>query len=177
MIYITGANGWLGLNLVKSIYDSKTEQWGIKKDDVCALILPGTDKKKLLEISSKIKIIEGDICREDDVKKFLTLAEGQYLIHIAGIIHPKRVSEFFKINRDGTKNILNQALARKIKKTVLMSSNSPIGCNPHNKHLFDEESPYNPYMNYGKSKMEMEISYHQNLKKKRKIGEPTRQMV
>jgi len=27
-----------------------------------------------------------------------------------------------------------------------------MGCNPHNDHLFDEKSPYHPYMNYGKSK-------------------------
>ncbi|GHS85070.1 hypothetical protein FACS1894103_6330 [Campylobacterota bacterium] len=39
---------------------------------------------------------------------------------------------------------------------VIMSSNSPIGCNPYPDHLFDEESPYNPYMGYGYSKMLME---------------------
>ena len=38
-----------------------------------------------------------------------------------------------------------------------MSSNSPCGCNPSREYRFDELSPYNPYMNYGKSKMEMEI--------------------
>jgi len=37
-----------------------------------------------------------------------------------------------------------------------MSSNSPLGCNPHPDHLFDEDSPYNPYMSYGRSKMLME---------------------
>jgi nucleoside-diphosphate-sugar epimerase len=37
-----------------------------------------------------------------------------------------------------------------------VSSNSPCGCNPHPDHLFDELSPYRPYLNYGRSKMEME---------------------
>ena len=37
-----------------------------------------------------------------------------------------------------------------------MSSNSPLGCNKSNKIPFNENSPYNPYMNYGKSKMLME---------------------
>ena len=37
-----------------------------------------------------------------------------------------------------------------------MSSNSPLGCNPFPDHLFDEQSPYHPYMNYGRSKYLME---------------------
>lgn len=37
-----------------------------------------------------------------------------------------------------------------------MSSNSPIGCNSSGSEPFDEFSSYNPYMNYGKSKMKME---------------------
>ena len=37
-----------------------------------------------------------------------------------------------------------------------MSSNSPCGTNPHPDHVFDEASPYRPYMHYGRSKMLME---------------------
>ena len=29
MIFITGANGWLGLNLVDAIVSGKTEKWGL----------------------------------------------------------------------------------------------------------------------------------------------------
>ncbi len=43
-----------------------------------------------------------------------------------------------------------------MRRVVVVSSNSPIGCNPHRDHLFDENSPYNPYMGYGRSKAEME---------------------
>ena len=34
MIFITGANGWLGLNLVDAIVSGKTEKWGLKKDEI-----------------------------------------------------------------------------------------------------------------------------------------------
>ena len=37
-----------------------------------------------------------------------------------------------------------------------MSSNSPCGCNSSPGESFDEDSPYHPYMNYGRSKMLME---------------------
>ncbi|MFZ2620184.1 MAG: NAD-dependent epimerase/dehydratase family protein, partial [Alphaproteobacteria bacterium] len=47
-----------------------------------------------------------------------------------------------------------------VKRMVVVSSNSPIGCNPTPTHRFDEASPYNPYMGYGRSKMRMEQNLH-----------------
>jgi len=44
----------------------------------------------------------------------------------------------------------------KVKKVIVVSSNSPCGTNPNRDHLFDENSLYNPYLNYGISKMLME---------------------
>ena len=59
MIFITGANGWLGLNLVNSIVSGKTVNWGLEKDEIQALILTGTSKDKLLSISQDINIENG----------------------------------------------------------------------------------------------------------------------
>jgi nucleoside-diphosphate-sugar epimerase len=39
---------------------------------------------------------------------------------------------------------------------VVVSSNSPFGFNPSADHRFDEGSPYNPYMGYGRSKQGVE---------------------
>jgi len=65
---------------------------------------------------------------------------------------PRRVAEFSAINsaRD------DQSARRRpqksgLRRAVVVSSNSPCGCNPHPDHLFDELSPYHPYMNYGRS--------------------------
>ena len=43
----------------------------------------------------------------------------------------------------------------------MVSSNSPLGCNPSPGHVFDERSPYNPYMGYGRSKARMEAIVHE----------------
>lgn len=157
MIFITGANGWLGLNLIQSITSGESTKWGMRKDEITAFILKGTSKDRILNISKNVNIIEGDLSKGEDVKNFLVNANNSIIIHTAGVIHPKRVSEFYKVNRDCTKNLLEEASKSSIKKVVIVSSNSPCGCNPSKKHLFDEKTPYNPYMNYGKSKMEMEI--------------------
>ena len=156
MIYITGANGWLGLNLVDAIHSGRTAKWGLDKDEIKAFILSGTSKEKLLRISQDIKIFEGDLSNKDDIEKFLSDSSDSFVFHTAGVIHPKKVSDFYRVNRDGTKNLLEVASKLSVKRVLVISSNSPCGCNPDDEHSFDENSPYNPYMNYGKSKMEME---------------------
>jgi nucleoside-diphosphate-sugar epimerase len=156
MIYITGANGWLGLNLIDAIHSGRTAKWGLERDKIKAFILSGTSKEKLFGISQNINIVEGDISNKDDIEQFLSDSNDSFVFHAAGLIHPKRVSDFYRVNRDGTKNLLEAASKASVKRVVVVSSNSPCGCNPNDKHLFDENSPYNPYMNYGKSKMEME---------------------
>ena len=156
MIYITGANGWLGLNLIDAIHTGRSAKWGLKKDEIMAFVLPGTSKEKLLGISQDINIAEGDLANKNDIEQFLSDSNDSFVFHTAGVIHPKRVSDFYRVNRDGTKNLLEAASKIAVKRVVVVSSNSPCGCNPNDEHFFDENSPYNPYMNYGKSKMEME---------------------
>ena len=156
MIYITGANGWLGLNIVKGIVSGKTSEWGLASDKITAFIHEGTDRKSLLEISNEIKIVEGDVCSKKDLQRFLQDAKDSIILHTVGIIHPRRVSDFYLVNFQGPRNLLQICSLMNVKRVVIMSSNSPCGCNPSADHLFNEKSPYNPYMNYGKSKMEME---------------------
>ena len=88
--------------------------------------------------------------------RFLSNAKNSLLFHTAGIIHPRKVSENYKVNTIGTENLLKAASKFSIKRAVIMSSNSPCGCNISRENLFNEKSPYNPYMHYGKSKEKME---------------------
>ena len=52
--------------------------------------------------------------------------------------------------------MLEAATRAGVRRFVHVSSNSPVGCNPNPEHRFDEDAPYNPYMNYGRSKKEAE---------------------
>ena len=153
MLLITGASGWLGLSL--ATYVAKHGE--VRDQEIRLLVLPGTDTEKLSSILPKAKIFQGDIRDRTALQKFCEGARGANLIHISGVIHPKRISEFYEINSDGTKRTLESAASAGISRAVIVSSNSPCGCNPHRDHLFDEDSPYNPYLNYGRSKMNMEL--------------------
>ncbi|MBK7579902.1 MAG: NAD-dependent epimerase/dehydratase family protein [Myxococcales bacterium] len=157
---VTGAAGWLGRRLTDVLangLESKAHRGRFTPRDVRALVLPGEDADGVRKLSDKIQVVVGDIQNPDDCKKLLDGAKGATVFHAAGIIHPKRVSEFRAVNVVGTGNVLDAAIAAGVRRAVIVSSNSPIGVNPSNDHLFDESSPYNPYMGYGRSKMEMEL--------------------
>lgn len=160
-LLITGAQGWLGKRLLKIIVNRSygnpvLDQFINENMRIRCLVLPGQDEKELKQLSDRIDVVHGDVRNPEDCMAFTNNAAEAVLIHIAGVIHPDKVSTFFAINRDGTENMLKAAVANGIKRAVVMSSNSPCGCNPFRDHLFDEHSAYHPYMNYGKSKMEME---------------------
>lgn len=149
LVLVTGSSGWLGSYLVETL----------KSNSPLA--------KQLVSDVSKVRTFEGDLRDPDACAAFCKGAKNAVLIHCAGIIHPNKVKEFYQVNVQGTKNLLDAAAKEGVKRVVVVSSNSPLGCNPTADHKFDESSPYNPYMNYGRSKMEMEKlvqSYSQQKK-------------
>ncbi|MCW6036938.1 NAD-dependent epimerase/dehydratase family protein [Spirulina subsalsa FACHB-351] len=161
LILVTGADGWLGINLIKALTQGLPDCKSLAQPDpnlkIRCLLLPGHDPKPLTQLSPNVEIIYGNLCNPHDCEKFCHDATGAILFHTAGIIHPQRVRQFYAINVQGSQNLLNAAIATRIKRAVVVSSNSPCGCNPHINHYFDESSLYNPYMNYGRSKMQMEL--------------------
>lgn len=131
-LLVTGPDGWLGSRLVESLRGA----------------YPGVD----------VRGMTGDLRNPADCARFVDGARNGVLFHTAGVIHPNRVREFYEVNVQGTKNLLAAAREAGVRRIVAVSSNSPFGVNPRRDHRFDESSPYNPYMNYGRSKMEMELA-------------------
>jgi nucleoside-diphosphate-sugar epimerase len=162
LVLVTGALGWLGISLVEALVNGLADCEALSQPQtnlqIRCLILPGQDGSVLEKLSERLEIVTGDLRNSEDCDRFCQGAEGAILFHTAGIIHPQRVAEFYQVNVDGTNNLLEAAIRFGVKRAVIVSSNSPCGCNPHLDHLFDEESPYNPYMNYGRSKMLMELA-------------------
>lgn len=169
LVLVTGAAGWLGSRLVELLARGlpEHEELRIPAPDlrIRVLLLPGQDATSLKNLPARIEVVVGDIRNAADCAKFCAAAPGAILFHTVGIIHPKCVREFYEINRDGTTNLLDAAITAGLKRAVLVSSNSPCGCNPHPDHLFDELSPFRPYMNYGRSKMEMELAVRERADK------------
>ena len=161
-VIVTGALGWLGRRLVETLVHGLADHDALRvpRADLRmrALILPGQDPAPLRAISPRIEIVVGDVRSAADCARLCEGMRGATLFHTAGIIHPRRVAEFYAINVAGTENLLDAAARAGVRRAVVVSSNSPCGNNPHPDHLFDEASPYRPYMHYGRSKMKMELA-------------------
>jgi len=162
-IILTGTHGWLGSRMLYSLvhglpdYPELAVEPGSRvrcfyRDGEPLVDVDGDEERNIL-----VEPVFGDIARAEDCRRLFDGVSDGVLIHTAGVIHPNRVSDFYSTNVDGTLNLLRAASDAGCKRAVIVSSNSPIGCNPTPDHRFDEESPYNPYQGYGRSKMEMEL--------------------
>ena len=158
-VFLTGATGWLGLRLAQALTQGNemiSARLDTKACDLSCLVPPDQDLSALKALGANI--ITGDITNPSELEHFLSDSKNALVLHVAGIIHPSQSTCWFdKINFEGTRNMLNAATAGQAKRLVVMSSNSPMGINPHPEHKFTEESPYSPYMGYGKSKHKMEL--------------------
>ena len=145
---VTGVPGWLGTNLVQTLLQSAPRP-------VRALCLKGSDSKDLAALGDNLSFIQGDLTTGEGLEALCQDAKAATVFHVAGIIHPSQGrKEFYDINLEGTRRMLDASIKAGAKRFIYVSSNSPIGCNKSTAEndRFDEKSPYNPYMHYGLSK-------------------------
>ena len=147
---ITGATGWLGSALIEHLLASKRK--GLR-----ALLRDGEDASHLEQ--NGVEVVKGDISDKRAVARlFDGIPPGADVIHTAGVIHPKSLSEFTKVNANGTRYMVEVAQSASIRRMVHVSSNSPFGTNPVESETFRNQEPYNPYLGYGASKMQGELA-------------------
>jgi len=159
---ITGSTGWLGKRFARLLAGRAFDHDALRQLPadlrIRCLVLPGQDDTELRSLGEHVDVVHGDLRTPQDCARFVEEARGGFLFHTSGIIHPAKVKDFYSTNVEGTRNLLAAAENAGVRRMVAVSSNSPLGCNPAPDHLFNEDAPYNPYMNYGRSKMQMELA-------------------
>ena len=157
---ITGASGWLGQNFLSHLIEDRSDSYAIniKENDLIRCLCLKEEKiDGIKSMFGGIDWIVGDLVTGEGLDLLFSDAEDAIVVHLAGLIHPALFSrDFDLVNFEGSKKLVKAGLEAGVSKIVVMSSNSPVGCNPINEHLFTEESPYSPYMGYGKSKFNLE---------------------
>ena len=146
-LLITGYPGWLTNRFLETLQDYPTVFSSIR-----CLVHP---KHSCPELSKgPWECVAGDL---SDPKALRDAVRGRdVILHTAAIIHVKKIDDFYKVNRDGTRNLLEAAVAEGVSKLVFISSNAAQGfCEGKGKEL-DESSSCCPESHYGKSKRQAE---------------------
>ena len=149
-ILITGASGFIGSFIVEEALKQGFETW--------AAIRKNSSKAFLKD--ERIHFIELNLSSEEQLHEQLKNHQFDYVVHAAGVTKCLHPEDFFRINTEGTKNLVRALLDLQmpLKRFVYISSLSIMGA-------IREEQPYReiserdkaqPNTAYGKSKLEAE---------------------
>lgn len=144
-ILITGATGYIGRFLTRRLLDEGYLLFLLTRD---RLKIPSEFKDK------RCKIYEGDI---RDSNTLRDIEKVDVVFHLAAdiSIHGDR-GTLWKINVEGTKNILDLSLKLGVKKFIFASSIEAVGPASLNDLPIDETFSPRPANPYGESKLEAE---------------------
>jgi len=154
---VTGAGGWFGRAYLAALSGGNGGRHA-RPGDVRALVPDAAEAAAVREIRPDARIVIGDVADEGVVRRLMDSAADASVVHAAGVIHPKKVADFERVNVHGTRTVLAAASAAGVRNLVHVSSNSPFGVNPHRDETFRHDEPYRPYLGYGASKMHAELA-------------------
>ena len=144
---VTGAGGWLGRTLL-----DKLSSAGYKM--VCVDFWPGSIPHPLRS-RKNLAFVKGDIRSPES---FLDDMKGcDAVFNCAGMQHPKRTSELYKINAHAPGKILQCCQKAKVRRFIHVSSSSVYGSNRAGQP-FTEKSPFAPLTHYAISKAQGDLS-------------------
>ena len=143
-VLITGVPGWLG-NRSLEILSEKA--W-----DIRCLVMEGTPPSFIekLPLKKKIECVTGDVTKP--LSLTAAVKDCDVVLHLVGVIHPKKISDLYGVNTQGTENLLRVCAESGVKRFIYISSNSVGGVDPSGTRLMTEEDVPRPYLHYGKSK-------------------------
>lgn len=116
-IFITGATGFIAAGLAKKLAD--------QGDTIHALV---RDFSKTTHLKHKnIRLFRGDVNDVPSIRQAITGCERVYHCAAYAKFWAKDRNEFYKVNLEGTNNILEQSVTHNISKVVFTSSTSVLG--------------------------------------------------
>jgi nucleoside-diphosphate-sugar epimerase len=135
MILITGANGLVGSYLCRYLLN--------KGEKIRALKRTTSDLKLVNDIKGNIEWVDGDILDVSSLEKAMEGIEKIY--HCAALISYAAADrkKLMQINVEGTANVVNIALDKKIGKLLHVSSIAALGRAGVNGEIVTEDTPWN----------------------------------
>lgn len=144
MIFVTGATGFLGHNLIPALTQAGYQ--------VRALVRP-TSSADFLK-SHNVEVVVGDVLDRDSLME--AMKGCRYVIHGAGLFRLWGDQKSFEqVNAQGTAHALEAALRNNVERFVQVSTIAVVGI-PENGRVIDESYPCQPDDFYQRSKYDAE---------------------
>ena len=115
-ILITGASGFIGSFIVEEALKRGFETWAAVR---------GSSKRDFLQ-DERIHFIELNLSNQTQLEEQLKEHSFDYVVHAAGVTKCLNTSDFYRINTEGTKNLVQQPYVE-IKETDTPQPNTEYG--------------------------------------------------
>ncbi len=140
--FITGATGFVGIHLINLLQrDEKVKR-------IYVLVRNQNKLDERLTSKEKIFAIQGDLFSLKEIPQ-----DVNFVVHLAGLTKSYKKENYYRINRDGVKKIIEKSAALKnLQKFILVSSLAAQGPSLKCKVCKEEVTPH-PVSDYGKSKL------------------------
>lgn len=137
-ILITGATGFIGLHTAKKLVDEGHEVFALVRSP-----------QKCQQLKSwGVKLVPGSLEKIKEAK----IPQVNGVIHLAGLIKARSKKEYFEVNTEATRHLLEALSSSHLKKFVFVSSLSARGPNKEK----DNPQGLGPMSAYGESKFKAE---------------------
>lgn len=149
-VLITGASGFIGSFIVEEALNRGMQVW--------AAVRKSSSRQWLTD--PRIHFIELNLSDKEQLKRQLAKHSFDFVVHAAGVTKCLHAEDFFRINTEGTKNLVNALIEIRMPlvRFVDISSLSvygPVREQQPYKEIKESDTPQ-PNTAYGKSKLEAE---------------------
>lgn len=126
--FVTGATGFLGRHLVRELTE--------RGHDVVALV-----RSTSIDATPRTTLVEGDVLDRASIDRALASSTFDGVFHCAGKVSRKLedAEELRTLHVDGTKNVLDAAIAKGIRRAVVASTSGTIAVSDDPDHVATEE--------------------------------------
>jgi dihydroflavonol-4-reductase len=123
MVFVTGGTGFLGAYILKNLVEKNIPVRAINRSANFPFFIPK-------DILDKVEWVEADVLDITSLKE--TMAGANSVIHAAAIVSfsPKERNKMYKVNIEGTENVVNAALESNIERLIHVSSVAALGRSP-----------------------------------------------
>ena len=133
MVFITGGNGLIGSYTTRLLLE--------RGYSVRLLRRQGSRLDWLTDVADRIDWVEGDVL--DSTLLLNAIQPGDWVVHAAALVYfdPSQREKMFKVNVEGTANVVNACLQKHASKLCFVSSVAALGRSKRNP-LIDENTPW-----------------------------------